>query len=90
MVKEILLRTKEKIMAQQTAVEWLIKEIKNFDSGRSAYYNKTAIYNQAKLMEKEQIRKAYNIGYEDAKCNHINDVENYINDLYYLNSEEDK
>jgi len=42
-------------MAQQTAVEWLIKEIKNFDSGRSEYYSKVAIHNHAFRMEKEQI-----------------------------------
>lgn len=41
-------------MAQQTAVEWLIEEIKKFDSGRSQYYSKIAIYNHAYRMEKEQ------------------------------------
>ena len=49
-------------MAQQTAVEWLIKEIKNFDSGRSQYYNKAAIYDHAYRMEKEQISKAWDDG----------------------------
>jgi hypothetical protein len=37
-------------------------------------------------MENEFIKNAYNAGYDDAMCNHINDVENYINDLNYLNS----
>ena len=45
-------------MKQQTAVEWLIKEIKKFDSGRSEYYSKVAIYNHAIRMEKEQIIKS--------------------------------
>jgi len=44
---------------KQTAVEWLIKEIKNFDSGRSEYYSKVAIYNHAYRMEKEQIFDAW-------------------------------
>jgi hypothetical protein len=46
-------------MKKQTAVEWLIKEIKNFDSGRSEYYSKVAIYNHAFRMEKEQIINAF-------------------------------
>jgi hypothetical protein len=46
------------------------------------------VVRQAKEIEKEQIRKAYNMGYEDAKCNHINDVDNYINDLSYLSNGE--
>ncbi len=49
-------------MKQQTAVKWLIKEIKNFDSGRSKYYNKTAIYEYSYRMEKEQIIDAYKGG----------------------------
>jgi hypothetical protein len=27
------------------------------------------------------------MGYTDAKCNHINDAENYINEQKYLNDE---
>jgi hypothetical protein len=33
-------------------------------------------------MEKEQIIEAYNTGYEDAKCNHISDSDNYFNQKY--------
>ena len=36
--------------------------------------------------EKEQRVKAYNIGYEDGQCNHINDAENYINESEYIES----
>ena len=37
---------------------------------------------------KEEILKkalidAYNAGYIDAQVNHVNDAENYVNDLYY-------
>ena len=38
-------------------------------------------------MEKEQRIKDYNVGYLDAKCNHINDAENYVNEQDYLNSD---
>jgi len=76
-------------MTQQTAVEYLLSNLPN--RFRNAILNECGEeIEKAKEIEKEQIRKAYNIGYEDAKCNHINDVENYINDLYYLNSEGDK
>jgi len=33
-------------------------------------------------LEKEQIIEAYNTGYEDATCNHINDAEQYYNQKY--------
>lgn len=67
-------------MKQQTAIDWLIEQyVKDglFLQG---------VYEQAKAMENEFIKNAYNAGYDDAMCNHINDVENYINDLNYLNS----
>jgi len=65
-------------MAQQTAVEWLYKlskqrELDKFD------------LEQAKAMEKEQRIKDYNVGYDDAQCNHINDADNYANEIEYLN-----
>ncbi len=65
-------------MAQQTAVEWLIEEIKNFDSGRSQYYSKIAIYNHAYRMEKEQMYKCASFwrGKE-------NEIEKPIFDEYY-------
>jgi hypothetical protein len=28
---------------------------------------------------------AYNAGYDDAQCNHINDAENYANEQKYMN-----
>ena len=64
-------------MAQKTAVEWLIEEIKNFDSGRSEYYSKVAIYNHAFRMEKEQIENAYEKGAEESW-----DAEKYYNKTY--------
>ena len=57
-------------MAQQTAVDWLVKELK------LQGYDYTV--EQAKQMEKQQRITDYNIGYQDAQCNHINDAENYV------------
>jgi len=75
-------------MAQQTAVEWLWRwqmdnEFASFEQGISAY-------RQAKAMEKEQIINAYNAGYDDAQCNHINDAENYVNEQEYINDKSSK
>jgi len=37
-------------------------------------------------IEKEQRIKDYNAGYTDAQCNHINDADNYANEIEYLRS----
>ena len=73
-------------MAQKTAVEWLIEEIKNFDSGRSEYYSKVAIYNHAFRMEKEQIINAHNHGeyFSQFRQDGLDDVHGieYYNETY--------
>ena len=66
---------------KQTAVEWLIEEIKNFDSGRSQYYSKVAIYNHAYRMEKEDHKKTY---YQGLNSN-FQDFEQYYNETYGKN-----
>ena len=66
-------------MAQQTAVEWLIQIV----SGPLIKIPQDVI-DKAKQMEKEQRIKDYNVGYTDAQCNHINDAENYVNEIEYL------
>ena len=70
-------------MAQQTAVEWLFKQM------TSTWYDTNSakdILKQAKEMEKAQHIKDYNAGYTDAQCNHINDAENYSNEQDYINN----
>lgn len=37
----------------------------------------------------EDIIEAYNAGYEDSQCNHVNDSVNYLNQLIYIKSNED-
>jgi hypothetical protein len=70
-------------MAQQTAVEWLVN---NIWKGEPTLHQKVLI-EQAKEMEKEQIerlvRNAYNAGYTDRECNHLNDVDIYTNETIY-------
>ena len=38
----------------------------------------------------EDIIEAYNAGYEDSQCNHVNDSVNYLNQLIYTKSNEDE
>jgi hypothetical protein len=47
---------------KQTAVEFLIKELDNYEKGISEYFSKVAINNHARRMEKDQICEAYAIG----------------------------
>jgi hypothetical protein len=82
MAQEILLFTKKKMMAQQTAIDWLIEQyVKDglFLQG---------VYEQAKAMEKEQRIKDYNAGYVDAQLNHVNDAVNYVYESEYINDKE--
>jgi len=86
-----------KPMAQQTAVEWLAERVV-IPSENGKYHievpygdgkiDVTSIIKQAKQMEKEQRIQDYNAGYTDAQCNHINDAENYVNEINYINSKE--
>lgn len=73
---------------RKTAVAWLTKEL----HARGPIGEETPIwvqqlFEQAKVMEKEQRIKDYNAGYIDGQCNHINDAENYVNEQNYLTDE---
>jgi hypothetical protein len=82
-------------MKQQTAVEWLESEINKYidyyEGKRDAMpYSLTDLHNaiiKANVMEKEQIREAYNYGWDDrhhdVKKSWDNDAdENYYNETY--------
>jgi len=57
--------TTTKHMEQQTAIEWLVEKItKNHDKDFSSFYK--AEIEQAKKMEKEQIKEAHSAGQESA------------------------
>ncbi len=70
-------------MAQQTAVEWLYERFLF-----AGYATNSEWKEKAKQMEKDQLKQefieGYNLGYEDAKCNHINDGENLAQEREYL------
>jgi hypothetical protein len=69
-------------MAQQTAVEWLLEQIKNKNGKEfTSYY--TEFIDQAKAMEKEQIKNSFNDGYckGDEELS-WDDIEKYYNETY--------
>jgi hypothetical protein len=51
-------------MSKQTAVEWLITEVKKFNTVITREYM-LILFNQAKQMEKEQIIESHHYGYND-------------------------
>ena len=71
---------------KETAVEWLLKELKNYDSKMIELFDKEI--KQAKEMEKQQIIDAYNTGYVDGQIfahtykNRRKDAEEYYNETF--------
>ena len=62
---------------KQTAVEWLQKKL--IESGISFLSEEIEYINQAKDMEKEQIKEAYNHGQQIPLCPY---AEEYYNETY--------
>lgn len=73
-------------MAQQTAVEWLEEKMKKLTP--PGYQTEiSAMLEQAKQMEKEQIKQNYNAGLFDGemdiiKCRIHKDAEQYYNETF--------
>jgi hypothetical protein len=61
-------------MKKQTAVEWLVEQ---FDLTSDSPIIKNVV-NQAKAMEKQQIKNTFNNGY----LNHKTNAEQYYNETY--------
>lgn len=68
-----------------TAVSWIEKEFNKLEQLVGVYSVMYEIIEQAKELEKQQRIDDYNVGYNDAACNHINDAYNYVNEQDYLN-----
>ena len=77
-------------MAQQTAVMQLIKFIlvERRQEDGSIKFHAHEDFSRFLQMEKDQLKQefiqGYNLGYEDAKCNHINDGETLAQEREYL------
>jgi hypothetical protein len=65
-------------MSKQTAVEWLITEVKKFNTIITREYM-LMLFDQAKQMEKEQIIEAY---YEGKEYGFKEQGEQYYNETY--------
>jgi hypothetical protein len=78
---------------QQTAVEWLLSFIEPSLTSEQKHFFSLVI-EQAKEMQKEQIKSAYNKGYQDGEIDSLDakhgdvqsfdDAENYYNDTYTI------
>ena len=62
----------------QSAVEYLIKQLQAPCRGIPSH-----IIEEAMQIEMKKCISDYNAGYDDAKCNHINDADNYANEIRY-------
>ncbi len=75
-------------MVQQTTVEWLENNLIGNPHFEEDFRHNRKIFEQAKQMEKEQLKQefiqGYNLGYEDSQCNHINDGETLAQEREYL------
>lgn len=72
-----------------TAVSWLKEKIKETyeKEGKLPLAYTLYLVEQAKEIERKQRIKDYNVGYLDAKCNHVQDAENYLNEITYMTDE---
>ena len=66
----------------QTALDWFLSRV-----NKTSYDKINELIEQAKQLEKKQRIQDYNAGYTDAQCNHINDAENYLNEITYMTNE---
>ena len=83
---------------KQTAVEWLIKELINYDKlldGKRKNddatvfkANPTKIYDQANAMFEEQVKDAHNQGYADGYRDNGNSPIDYYNETFKLEQDE--
>ena len=66
-------------MAQITAIQQMMQDliIEGYD------ITKLSIMEKYLELERKQRIECYNAGYDDAKCNHINDAENYVTESIY-------
>ena len=80
-------------MAQQTAVDWLVEQFKK--RGYIKDLVPHLLLEQTKDMEKDQIKSAYNKGYQDGEIDSLDakdgdvqffeDAEQYYNEVYGTN-----
>jgi hypothetical protein len=74
---------------KQTAVEWLVKELESYGNTQFCkieWEQLDLLIEQAKAMEKEQIKNAYYTGGDDVEDNRDREAEQYYNETYESNT----
>jgi len=66
----------------QAAVSWLEEKIQS----NMTFMEVLSLIRQAKEIERDQRIRDYNVGYLEAKCNHVQDAESYLVEQEYLAS----
>jgi hypothetical protein len=71
-------------MSKETAVEWLIDEIRNCikQNGRLDAINISKLRTMCKAMEKQQIESAYREGHNDCSLGRFSDCEQYYDQTF--------
>ena len=70
---------------EQTAVEWLAKELESYGDPqicKITWEDLDSLVNQAKTMEKEQMKNAVNFGDERGKITTYSTAEQYYNETF--------
>jgi len=69
-------------MAQQTAVEWLIEQVKSKEWQDMFIWNKEEVFERAKQMERDQIVEAFDFdGYREGET-WVSSGEQYYSETY--------
>jgi hypothetical protein len=65
-----------------TGVQRYIKSLQNYKDMTGGIESAIVLAETVLLaIEEQQLKDAYNIGYKDAQANHINDADNYVEQL---------
>lgn len=64
-------------MENKTAVEWLIEQIIKYKLIPKTIHPNNVLFHEAKVMEKEQLQKSWEKGYDDATSQAIKEAHKY-------------
>ena len=69
-------------MAQQTATQWLRKEVSKLGTRSRFYHDVMELIDEAEKKGEEQIRNAYNTGWDNAENYAEVSTDQYYNETY--------
>jgi len=78
------------MFSKGTAINHLVKTLKLRELAKEEDLKSLMLaIHEAELMEIEQLKSLYNVGYADASCNHIQEPEEAVSAFLYLNNQDD-